>query len=230
MPGKGYRKKKKQAIEAPWYNRYYNFKVNPSMLASKAYQGMKYLKSIINTEKKFYDTTIAGTLATAGIVYVLDNLTQGTTYNTRIGNSVLAKLMYIQMQFKAGSAVAFTPPFNPCQIRVILFCDLENRSATPAVTDLLEAASVTSPLLHTNTKRFVVKRDMRYVISDNTPNIFKKMYVPLQDHHIKWNDGNAGTSADFKENHLFLLVIADNITGTVAPNTNISTRLRFIDN
>lgn len=187
-------------------------------VAKKAYKGFKFLKSIVNTEKHFFDTSLGQTnTAVAGAIYATDYMQQGDAFNNRAGNSCLIKSFQVRFQLTTATAN---------NTRIIILLDKENRAATPAVTDVLETASLQSPINHTNGHRFIILRDKIYnVNAAGQIYVNPKFYIKC-NHHARYNDGNAGSSADFRENHIYFIVISDTTTGVYT----YYTRIRFIDN
>lgn len=194
---------------------------NVANTAILAYKGYRYLKGLINVEEKIFDSTGAGlTTAVAGAVFSVDNLTQGDTFNTREGNSIKVKSWQLNLDFLTTTSTGSV-------VRIIAYLDKENRAATPAVTDVLEAASVVSPVNHTNLHRFTIISDKRFTMVGGQDTAVKIVNDYSQhQHHARYNDGNAGTSADYRENHLFFIVIAT----TANIGYNYYSRLEFIDN
>lgn len=188
-------------------------------IARKAMAGVRFLRSIVNVEKHFFGTSGAAVAPTvAGVVYPVDNLLQGDVYNSRSGNSILVKSFYMMFDcVGAGTNQLY---------RLIIFIDKENRGALPAVTDVLETATSTSPMNHINGKRFKVLRDARMNVSLTNQQVIQRKWFIKLNHHVRYNDGNTGTVTDFREGHIFWLFLSDTTTGFYAYNT----RIRYIDN
>lgn len=210
----GYKRRYKK--KSNWYSK---AKSGLSM-AAKAWAMAKYVKSLVNVERKFYDVTFMNEAPpTTGLIYPLTQIAQGDTYATRDGNSVKAVSLFIRLTAVLNSSADQT------FMRLCIFKDNENNGTTPAVADLLESASnYISPLLHTNGTRFSV-------IKDHTINLTKeinakqyKSFIRIP-HHIKFS-GSAGT--DTKEGNIYLLLMSDQATNL--PVVDFTTRLRFIDN
>lgn len=190
-------------------------------VANKAYSGYKFLRSIVNVEKHFFDSNFSGTLGTAGGSFSADFLTQGDAYNNRAGNSILVKSLFITFALTVGAT-------SPQVVRIVVYLDRENRAATPATLDVLESNTVEAPINHTNGSRFKILRDFRiHLNTTNHPTATPKCFIKL-NHHAKYNDGNTGTSADFRENHLYYLMLCSN--NSLGPTFATYSRLRYIDN
>ena len=63
---------------------------NVASTAYKAYRVAKWVKSLVNVEKKFLDSTLDTNVDTTGNVKHLNAIGAGTGYNARTGNSIKA--------------------------------------------------------------------------------------------------------------------------------------------
>lgn len=209
-----FKKGRKPASKA-WYQKRYSV----GQLAAKAYKAAKYVASVVNVERKFFDVTNTGlSPSTVGSVYPLSQIGVGDTFNTREGNSIKALNEYIQLSAQLNTAAEAT------FLRCILFMDNENNGSTPAVADVLESVGYLSPINHVNGTRFTILRDCRIILTKTGNAKEYKIYKKLGS-HIKWSGSN-GT--DTKEGHLYLLLLSDQATDT--PSVNFLARMRFIDN
>lgn len=192
-------------------------------IAKKAYRGVNYIRRLINVEKKFFDVSYGNTgVSSTGAVIPLSQIAQGDSYNTRDGNSVLCQSLQWRAELTANSTSAINV------IRMLIFSDNENRSATPAVSDVLEdlTAPVISPLLHIVGTRFNVLCDKCFTLS-NTGNSWKTMVKKFLRHneHMKYI---SGTATDTREGNLYALFISD--AGTNTPTIHFYSRIRYTDN
>ena len=64
-------------------------KYNVLDIATKAWEGVKLLRELVNAEKKFFDQSSVGNISWNGAVIHLTNITQGDLSNQRNGKSVL---------------------------------------------------------------------------------------------------------------------------------------------
>lgn len=177
------------------------------------------LKKLINVEKKFIDTgVIAVNPSNTGTNTILTNIAQGADYNQRNGNSIKLSSTYLKLIFANNPTSAAT------FLRVMMFIDNDNIGSAPAVTDVLEAASVVSPLNHTNGKRFKILSDKTLCASLQGPDIVKYNQYKMLSNHVKYSNATTGS----REGQLYILLISDQSVNT--PSVSYFVRSRFIDN
>ena len=215
MPYKKYRRKRRYSRRSqPWYRKKYS----AMEIADKAYRGMKYLKSVVNVEKKIQDTSISTSPTSSGYVTPLTQILQGDGINNRDGNSVKVTYLGLRGNFTANDAHTLT--------RMIVFRDNQQiGDTTPSVSDVLQSADPNSFLNQNTLGRFKVLLDRRYQNTDagNNKGIAFKHDLSLQ-HHVRYN-GAAAT--DVQKGGLYILLVSDDAVG---PNIAIECRVRFVDN
>lgn len=189
--------------------------------ARKAFQGVKFIKGLINVEKKFIDTSISGAPGTTPNIIGLCSLGQGSADNQRNGDSILAKYLSVNetIQINAAASSDF--------VRIVYVLDKENRGTAPGYTDIFDGSAVTSKLNRNNMDRFVILSDKCYALnvqgrSTVAHKIFKKL-----DFHIKYGSNN-GDTTDYRQNAIFRIALG-------ADNANKATvieeaRIAFYDN
>lgn len=185
---------------------------------------VKFLKDVINAEKKFYDVSGTANLGTSGSMVSLDTLTQGAGGSSRNGNSI--KASSIQLRATCNINGSATDTF----VRFILFIDKDGPEAgsAPAPGDLLTAATPTAALNMSYANRFRVISDRVISLSVNgrqaiSLNIYRRL-----NHHIKWDTSGSSAVGNYESGHIWLLMLSDQATLT-APTTYTS-RLRYYDN
>lgn len=202
-----------------------------SDVAQKAYAGVKFLKTLINVEKKVWDndSSTGQTISNAGTVSWLSGITTGTGFNNRTGMSVKAHSLSLKGTLEVNSSST-----TPTQVRIILFYNKGlNQGATPAITDILQSAGSSgiagpiTPYQLNNVGDFVVLMDRKYTVdsvqrSQVNVNFFRKL-----GHHIRWEtSGDAIANTEY--GHIFMLMISDQSVNL--PTLQYYTRLRYIDN
>lgn len=192
-------------------------------LAYKAWQMAKYVKSLVNVERKFCDTVVSNPFLTTGTLDANSAISEGTDYNQRDGLSVKGTSLYIRGTVNLSG----TGPIVDTNARVIFFQDSDNTGSPPTASDLLESVTVNSPINHTNGKRFKILSDKVYSLSPNGSTArHYKIFIPKIG-HIRWSNSTTGT----REGHLYCLWLADTNTSPVSLTThNYFARLRYIDN
>lgn len=187
-------------------------------MAKYSLKAIKGIKSMLNVEYKVCDTTANTTPNTTGFITSLSNIQEGADYSNRNGLVVKASSVYLKATLFQNTAA------NATAIRTMLIIDNDNTGSTPAVTDVLEASNVISPLNHTNGKRFKVIHDKVICVNNNgEEEKFLKVYKKLY-HHIRYSNTTTGT----REGQLYLLVVSDATINL--PAFNYYSRLRYIDN
>lgn len=194
-------------------------------LATKAWQGYKYLRGMINCEKHFLDTNVAGSVSQSGSISALSALSQGDNINARIGDSILAKYLNIRYTWVMDSTI----PTTLC--RLMVFQDTMSLGTIPAASDVLEVTGtppgVVSLLKISNALqgRFKILYDKSVALSAQGPACFiTDEIIPIND-HIKYTS-TAGT--DEGRNMLYALFIC-NVSSNL-PSLTLTTRLAYYDN
>lgn len=238
MPIRRFKKavgKRRYRRKTSWYNKRYS----ALQLAGKAWKGLKYVKSLINVERKFFDVQQnTDNILVTGTVYNLSNIAQGNDYNNRDGNSILLQSLLLRWTLAASS----TDPAGDV-VRLIIFQDNDQRGTDPTPANLLEDVSsglyaINSPLLHTVNRRFNVLMDKRIATGAYQTTatqavsttghglyILGKKYLKFKNNHIKYTS-TAGADASNYEGSLYLLTICRNQTTTIG----FHSRIRFTDN
>lgn len=196
-----------------------------STVALRALNIARYVKSLVNVERKFLDTTFTSSMFTTAAIFPVSLIDQGDAYNQRQGNSVKLTSIYV-----SGTILGDPTQVNAQTIRYILFMDKEGRGVAPTITDLLEAATIQSPINHIAGKRFKILLDKQLTQSvAGAPNHTHQVkHFMKKSIHLKYN-GPAALTSDTMENQLYFFVYG---TSTLAqsPTAYITVRLRYIDN
>lgn len=189
-------------------------------MAYKAWSMAKYIKSLINVEKKFFDYTNSGTVPNTITCASITSTTQGDTYANRDGNLIKAKSLLVKCLLDMSSSATDT------NVRLIVFKDNEQAGTTPTAAELLEVTTsptnLISPLNHINGKRFNILIDKEFAMSINGKRQYMfERYIDLS-HHIKYADNG------LKEGNIFWCIVSNEATNV--PSHNFYSRLRFVDN
>lgn len=182
---------------------------------------IKMLKQLVNSEEHYRDVQFNNTFTTAGDIQLLSGIAQGDTDITRSGNKVLFKDIIFRANVNASSVPSATTA------RIIMFVDKECDGSNPTVAQVLQQASVHSPLNMDFSKRFVVLKDWLFGYSNvGILERVVKTYKTLNFHGFY--DGTTVTVTDCKENQIFILFISD--AATNAPGYSFWSRIKFYDN
>lgn len=194
-------------------------------LAWKGYKLAKYVKSLVNVEKKFIDTTSTVATSTTPTIAPLTLVAEGDDYNQRNGRSI--KLKSLQCRYYLNANASATQSY---MVRVLIFIDKDSRGSAPTSSELLQDnTNFNSPINLNNGKRFVVLYDKISDISPtNTDDSLKwKSYFKQLAMHTSFM-GTGATQGDADTNHIYLCYFSTG--GAYPPGFSYYFRTRFIDN
>lgn len=159
---------------------------------------------------------------TAGPVYSLNQILQGTINNQRIGASVTILSVSFRLDFDINTTVPTTSSF-----RHVIVWDRQpnNYTTAPIITDILTTATLTSFLAFDNLDRFVVLRNQLLTVSENGQETqFTEGFVKI---NMKSRYLNTA-STEPNSGALLAFFISDQTTNP--PTVNGNYRVRFKDN
>lgn len=203
-----------------WYDKKYS----PLQVAQKALAGVKYIKGMINCEKKYRDTQWTGSADYNGSIQCISYCATGDDVDNRQGNSILVRSMYIRADIQANAAATNT------YFRIIVFMDKENQGTDPTASDVLATVgssyAPTSPLNVDHIARYTILVD-KTITMDAVKSITSSFvkYIPLQ-HHLKYT-GTA--AANIYKNAVYMLMLSNQVT-TNLPAFQLTARMGFYDN
>ncbi len=154
---------------------------------------------------QFIDNT--NTISNTGtVVNISNNIVQGDDISTRTGNQVRALRQWLYVRFTAIT--------DSQSARIIWFKDNTNRGTTPAVTELLQSATITSPYAPASMQqhRFTIFKDFTLNCSLNGELIKSAEYMHNKRHMIYYNGAAAVASAN-GPGATFILIIGNVSTG-----------------
>lgn len=215
----------------------------------------KYVKKVMDhaREDKYLDlsqTIAAGTVATdnAGSTVLLSGMSEGTAFNTRVGEVIQPKSLEVRIDcaaFVQDMEAGGTPnvPFDT-NLRVIIFRDMQIRSSTlPTVADVLETVAYNAPHNHIgkNAGRFKILMDKMFELDPiqkgivSTTNWAQSTNFTTQSYQrlhrkfklsgkIVYTNSSTGT----EKGNIYILYLSDQATAT-APSINVYSRLIFED-
>lgn len=192
-------------------------------MAKSALSGVKFLKSIVNSERFHKDSTI-GLGSAQNATHHLTSITQGDYISSRTGNSILVKSLAIQGHMYINSSQT-----TNSRIMLALVQDKQQISDTnPTAADIFSSDSDPHTLLNAGTLgRFKILWRKQYTLDSNTAGnnarsirIYNKLHF-----HARYN----GTGAqDIQKNGLYLVMITSE--STLYPTISLNTRLSYHDN
>lgn len=199
----------------------------------RVWKAIRTIMGKLNTETKYYDTVpySGAAIDTSGTVAAgCFNILQGDGGTTRDGDQIKAKSIYLQFNTEKHASSTGT------EMRIIVGIDFRPEGAPPAVTDVLNSASVLSAMNLDHRRRFKILKDWRVILSSTGPvgtKVTRKWYIPLGRkrgrRRMGLKMGYAGSTTDEPQNiNIFILAISDEATNT--PSLSMISRVRFIDN
>lgn len=191
-------------------------------------------------ELKYIDRTATGGVAGTGTLSLLNGLTQGTGNTNRIGRQVMMKSIHIKFEV-AGSPFSATPVSPMSTVRAMIVYDCQPNGATPAVSDILETATIgfqtVSGTALRYSQRFKVLYDKRWKLNNQLTATSTTTYSEIYDEkYIKINlgttyaDTSTGTITDIDTGALFLLLTSDAGVAADNPVLLFYSRVRYTDN
>lgn len=190
-------------------------------VAEKALKVATTIQKLINVEEKRRD--IDATIyypTSSGHTFSLNHLAQGTTAETRNGDSVKNKSISTRWVFEKNASATTTA------IRCAVVLDTSPNSTMATWSDIYKEANVLSQVNIDNGSRFQILRDHFVVLDANNPIHFHEYYIPV-DFHTKY-DGSDSTNAGIMRNQILICMISTEATNT--PAWEYTTRVKFIDN
>lgn len=190
--------------------------------ARQLWRDIKYLKSVVNVERKYLDSTFNTTVSTTENFQLLNGMTQGTSGITRTGQSIKIVSCFVRFYMTMNSAATTT------QVRIFILKDSQPNAAVPTAANLLQdSTNILSPLLIAFGRRFKIFYDRMIRLDTNKLNQELKYYLRLR-FHTEYGTGNTGTISDISKNSLYIMLVSDQAVNL--PTVQFWARVRFIDN
>lgn len=199
-------------------------------LAKKAWEGLKYVKTLINSELLKLDKTHnVFTTTITGYADSFVSIAQSDTEAGRTGNSVLIKAVRLQAMVRINTS---TP--NPCTyVRIIILRDTQEITDLlyPAIDDVLESVAdssiIRSPLNAQTVGRYTILADTSFPIDTYHPQKSYSVYCPVMKH----TRYNGASTTDIQRGNIFFYVLTDGVTvGLNNPTCDVNTRTYYHDN
>lgn len=188
----------------------------------------------INTEVKYSDKTAAVNAYVPGtndvIVALTDQIAQGTSDITRVGNSI--KAQDLQLRLAMNFASSATVLGLHCRMMLIVWKENAQQNPITAAKLFESPTNLYSAMNKDYTDQFVVLKDKFFAL--NNPSgaaqtvafqhmkLFKKT-----DFHIRF-DGSTGANAT--QNHIYLILRSSSTGLATSLSTTYYSRLNYTDN
>lgn len=186
-------------------------------------------------ELKFIDNSSLSSspVPAAGVVTLINGVTQNTDYNQRIGRKILLKSVLIRADIYPYNTGTIDATIGE-QVRFIVFYDCQTNGAAPAVADVLQGVGTNEALNLNNRDRFKVLFDKDVSLESfktttgslttGSPKLHSlKMYKKINMDTVF--GGTGATVASITSGGLFTLLIS----GNAYYACTYTTRVRFMD-
>ncbi len=193
---------------------FYKKKYSIEDIAVSAYQGVKQIKKLINTEVKQLDTVVSNSpdnsTVDATFVTSLVSVAQGDSFNERSGISIRPQRLRI-----LGHFTKHTTPVETA-LRVLIVKDKQQVAGTPPSTSnilntgsgfLVNAAPNSTNQQYGNT-RFKILSDQRLIASTSYPTVLYNVDLNLSGHVTYYTT----TGASVQSSGLYLVAMSDQAT------------------
>lgn len=193
-------------------------------LAKRAWTNTKFLKGIINSEKKYIDLSFNNNPdVSSGTVNFLNDIPVGDTAITRDGNSVRMKSLSIKGVIQLNTSATQT------YVRMLVVQWYANvLDVTPSFADVLESLSITSHYNKDYVGNFRVLTDRNMIVDTQFPLKTFSFYYPLNAVTRWLTTDTSGDQTSMTKNGLYFMCFSSEATNT--PAVNITSRVLFYDN
>lgn len=194
-------------------------------LASRTWKGLNEIRKFINIEEKYSDLNASQSPDQNGAVTCLSQLAQGTTMNTRVGNSVRVQRVTVRARVAVNSAVT---TFSV--VRVAIIRDMEGQGSAPACSDIFEtvgtSAAPRQPFDWLNRKRFALLYDTFLTVAPASGCAREFIFDVELAKHVLYRGTTAAAASD-GEGSIYIVSLSDEATNT--PTVSYSSRITYTD-
>ena len=190
---------------------------------SQLYKDVRYLKSLVNVEKKFRDLNQDINVTNTATVIPVSLMPQGDDWDQRNGRRVKAYSFWLQAQ------VTIDPSATKTNFRIVVFIDKNPDGESVTSAELFQVSNdLQSPLNKANAgSRFKILCNRFIDLSINgvetrTIKIWRKL-----NHHVNYL-GTGETNGDMGPGNMYMYVISNE--PTAAPLFHYYSRFSYIDN
>lgn len=182
------------------------------------------IAGLINIEFKQQYGNIGASANTTGTLALLNGMQLGTDVDDRVGRSIRIKSVQLNLINTQNASASNSI------VRYLLVIDKQPSGATPNFSDILATAgNLWSSMRNLNNrKRFVILKDQFITMNSGTNNeigVFE--YYKKLDMHTIYNNTSTGTITDIESNALYLCLISNEPTNSVAVTGCY--RVRYLD-
>lgn len=198
----------------------------PAALALQAYNGVKYLKGLVNSEMLYRTLEQSGSLpngGSGGIYFSCVDIAQGDDEVNRTGNSIFVRSINCRFEFQQNAIATNTI------YRMILAIDTQTISDETAIQitqpTIFQTTSTQSFLANATAGRFKILKNW-YFTTDSAKATSKSIqyYYNLR-HHVRYNGPLA---TDIQRGNIFFFLYADQPTNL--PTVSYQVKTGYHDN
>lgn len=204
------------------YKKIFKKKWSVADIAKKAFDGVMYMKNLINSERKLYTKQNAAVVQTYnGSIIQLTDITQGDTSTNREGRSIFINYVQLRGLFTKGSGN------DVCRYMVIR--DKMGTGTAPSADQILQTIGTSlapyAPLDASFTGRFEVLDTGMVTFSADRPTVLYKKFIRLNK-HCKWQlTADGGGTLD---GHIYMFTISN--VASSGNSFEFVSRIGFRDN
>lgn len=193
-------------------------------LAQRAWKQGKWLKTMINAEKKFVDLTFNNNPdATNGTVNFVNDVPVGDGPEARDGMQCRIKSLSVKgvVQLHASASQTY--------VRILAVQWYGNVNVvTPVLADVLSDVNVNGHYSKTHAGLYKILKDFVIIVDDNRPLKTFRFFIPMNC-ITRWTESDtSGDENACTKNGLFFMALSSEATNT--PAVNIISRIMFYDN
>lgn len=190
-----------------------------------AWQGVRYLYGLVNSELYKYDQTLTATaVSTSGGTLHLTSIAQGDGDGNRTGNSVFVRSVNIRGVLKLNLASAELA--QPIRLAVVI--DTQQLSDTGVnVANVYEAVNTYSHLNSDVAGRYKILYSHVFVPSTATmAQMPFQINLPMQQ-HVRFN---GTTGSDIQKGGIYFLYMSNVASASNPPSIDLEARVSYHDN
>lgn len=184
-------------------------------------------KKVMRPEIKTIYGTGTTPCDTTGTISLLNGIAQGDTGDTREGRKITLKGIQLR-----GVDYVTDATGKDQMHRIMIVQQLRPNGVVPAITDILQANTISSLRNRFKIHDFKVLVDKTITLNASGESgstrfirVYKKLFL-----NEYFNSGTAGTIADIQTNALYLITIGSNAAGATAGAIGYTVQLSFVDN
>lgn len=189
------------------------------------YRRSRYARRVLAPEQKSVVTAASIQIDNGGTIQYVSNVTKGTTDQTRVGNKIVLKSLWLKSCIRTPTTAADQ------YVRVVVIEDKKPSGALPTWTTIWNTVNPYSFRNEDYITRFRIWHDR--MINVNRPsesdsliphNWYRKTFRP-----IFYNDGVAGTVADCQQSAFYIGVIGSEVNGSTDAYLDYNFKITFTD-